>query len=113
MRVTSIASQLGGILIGHLMESKHDDVISSFVAQGMTRICEILTNMADTLSRYSILPALSLDGIIHLEVLDHSFNSDEFQNFIEGVLDQMQPWPLPPVCARNGQCEYPQGSWYL
>lgn len=45
--------------------------------------------------RYSILPALSLDGILHLEVLDHSFNGKEFCSFVEGVLDQMQPWPLP------------------
>jgi hypothetical protein len=45
--------------------------------------------------RYSILPALSLDGILHLEVLDHSFTGDEFCDFVEGVLDRMQPWPLP------------------
>jgi hypothetical protein len=45
--------------------------------------------------RYSILPALSLDSILHLEVLDHSFTGDEFCDFVEGVLDQMQPWPLP------------------
>ncbi|KAF8234675.1 hypothetical protein L208DRAFT_1260865 [Tricholoma matsutake] len=45
--------------------------------------------------RYSILPALSLDGILHLEVLDHSFTGEDFADFIEGVLDQMQPWPLP------------------
>ena len=46
-------------------------------------------------SRYSILPALSLDGILHLEVLDHSFTGEEFQDFVAGVLDQMQPWPMP------------------
>ena len=45
--------------------------------------------------RYSILPALSLDGILHLEVLDHSFSGKEFADFVEGVLNQMQPWPLP------------------
>ncbi|KAI0782607.1 hypothetical protein C8Q75DRAFT_690989, partial [Abortiporus biennis] len=38
---------------------------------------------------------LSLDGIIHLEVLDRPFTGDDFAQFIEGVLDQMQPWPLP------------------
>ncbi|KAM6497033.1 hypothetical protein JOM56_007506, partial [Amanita muscaria] len=38
---------------------------------------------------------LSLDGILHLEVLDHAFTGAEFQDFIRGVLDQMQPWPLP------------------
>jgi len=45
--------------------------------------------------RYSILPALSLDGILHLEVLDHSFSGEEFQDFVKGVLDRMQPWPMP------------------
>jgi len=45
--------------------------------------------------RYSILPALSLDGILHLEVLDHSFTGEEFRDFVTGVLDQMQPWPMP------------------
>lgn len=47
------------------------------------------------LHRYSILPAISLDGIIHLKVIDHAFNGHEFANFVWGVLDQMQPWPLP------------------
>jgi len=45
--------------------------------------------------RYSILPAISLDGVIHLEVIDHAFNGHEFANFVRGLLDQMQPWPLP------------------
>jgi hypothetical protein len=45
--------------------------------------------------RYSILPALSLDGILHLEVSDHSFSGEEFIDFVGGLLDQMQPWPLP------------------
>ena len=38
---------------------------------------------------------MSLDGILHLEVQDHPFSGEEFGNFIEGVLDRMQPWPLP------------------
>jgi DDE superfamily endonuclease len=42
-----------------------------------------------------ILPALSLAGILHLEVLDHSFTGEEFTDFIESILDCMQPWPLP------------------
>jgi hypothetical protein len=28
-------------------------------------------------------------------VLDHAFTGDEFIDFIQGVLDRMQPWPLP------------------
>ena len=43
--------------------------------------------------RYSILPALSLDGIIGLEVVDQSFTVAMFNKFVEGLLDQMNPWP--------------------
>jgi hypothetical protein len=92
-KVTSIASLFDGIMLGHLVESRHDGVIFLSVAQGM--ICEIYINAADMLFRYSILPALSLDGVVHLEVLDHPFNGEEFGDFVEGVLDRMQPWPLP------------------
>ena len=50
--------------------------------------------MCSCFSRYSILPALSLDGILHLEVLDHAFTGKEFKDFVTGVLNWMQPWPL-------------------
>ena len=42
--------------------------------------------------RYSILPALSLNGIIALKVLDHSFTALTFNEFIKGLLDQMNLW---------------------
>ena len=54
-----------------------------------------LVNALIVCSRYSILPALSLDGILHLEVLDRSFTGKDFHNFVSGVLDRMQPWPMP------------------
>ncbi|KAI0682755.1 hypothetical protein BC835DRAFT_1298083, partial [Cytidiella melzeri] len=45
--------------------------------------------------RYSILPAMSLDGLMHMEVYNHPITGVEFADFVEGVLDWMQPWPLP------------------
>ena len=30
-----------------------------------------------------------------MEVLDHSFSGEEFIDFVSGLLNQMQPWPLP------------------
>ncbi|TFK57963.1 hypothetical protein BDN72DRAFT_749356, partial [Pluteus cervinus] len=45
--------------------------------------------------RYSMLPALSLDGILYTKVQDHTFDGDDFHEFIEELLDHMQPWPLP------------------
>ena len=45
--------------------------------------------------RYSILPALSLNGILHVEVFDHAIKGDNFLSFVEGLVECMQPWPLP------------------
>ena len=45
--------------------------------------------------RYSILPVLSLDGILHIKVFDHAINGINFLSFVEGLLEHMQPWPLP------------------
>ncbi|KZV93991.1 hypothetical protein EXIGLDRAFT_612228, partial [Exidia glandulosa HHB12029] len=43
--------------------------------------------------RYSVLPALSLDGILHAFVQDHSYTSDEFLHFIDQLLLRMNPYP--------------------
>ena len=44
--------------------------------------------------RFSVLPALSLnDGILHCDIVEGSFDSQLFYQFIERLLDQMQPFP--------------------
>lgn len=46
--------------------------------------------------RYSVLPALSLnDGILHCDIVEGSFDSQLFYQFIQRLLDQMQPYPAP------------------
>ncbi|KAF8240476.1 hypothetical protein L208DRAFT_1232809, partial [Tricholoma matsutake] len=45
--------------------------------------------------RYSLLPALSLNGIIHAKIVEGSFTTTLFHDFIEGLLDCMQPFPAP------------------
>ena len=45
--------------------------------------------------RYSILPTLSLDGILHSEVFNHTITGADFCIFVAGLLNRMQPWPLP------------------
>ena len=42
-----------------------------------------------------MLPALSLDGIIALDIVEGSYNTRLFAHFINGLLDQMNPFPLP------------------
>ena len=45
--------------------------------------------------RYSILPAITLDGIIECMIIDGSFNTELFTIFIEDLLRKMRPFPAP------------------
>ncbi|KAH9973656.1 hypothetical protein BJV77DRAFT_936048, partial [Russula vinacea] len=42
-----------------------------------------------------ILPALSLDGILHIEVVEKVITGDDFRRFVQGLLLCMNEWPLP------------------
>lgn len=46
-------------------------------------------------AKYSILPALSLDGVLHLEVVENAVTGAAFRQFVEGLLPLMNKWPLP------------------
>jgi hypothetical protein len=46
-------------------------------------------------TKYSILPAISLDGILHLEVVENAIAGADFRRFVEGLLLCMNAWPLP------------------
>ncbi|KAA1479855.1 hypothetical protein DENSPDRAFT_741025, partial [Dentipellis sp. KUC8613] len=45
--------------------------------------------------RYSLLPAISLDGIMALDIIEGAFTSLTFAEFIDGLLDRMNPFPGP------------------
>lgn len=47
------------------------------------------------LARYSILPALSLDGLLYSDVRAGSFDGDGFLEFLDGLLEFMNPYPAP------------------
>lgn len=38
---------------------------------------------------------MSLDGVLHLDVLAGSYNAASFNSFIDGLLDNMNPYPGP------------------
>jgi hypothetical protein len=42
-----------------------------------------------------MLPTLTLDGIIHLDIVEGSFDGQSFIRFLHGLLDVMQPYPAP------------------
>jgi hypothetical protein len=43
-------------------------------------------------SSYSVLPALSLDGVIHVKIAENAFNTETFNEFIMGLLPKMNPY---------------------
>ncbi|KAF8594905.1 hypothetical protein BDV93DRAFT_458101, partial [Ceratobasidium sp. AG-I] len=52
-----------------------------------------------------ILPALSLDGIIHVEIREGSFTAQTFYEFIEGLLAFMQPYPAANSVILMDNCQ--------
>jgi DDE superfamily endonuclease len=48
------------------------------------------------LSRFSVLPAISLtDGVLYCSIVEGSFCTETFSQFIERLLDKMEPYPSP------------------
>lgn len=50
----------------------------------------LFTNASVT--SYSVLPALSLDGIIHVSVVENAFNMESFNKFIDELTDRMNAY---------------------
>jgi hypothetical protein len=66
-----------------------------FVRDRRYRVSPHLTPLLIVFNRYSLLPALAIDGVIHVKIVEGSFTTVLFHEFIEGLLDQMQPFPRP------------------
>jgi len=54
--------------------------------------------------RYSVLPALSLDGMVYCHIVEGSYNTARFMDFIEGLPQQMQPYPSPKSVIVMDNC---------
>ncbi len=47
------------------------------------------------LYRYSLLPALTVNGIIYSHIKEGAYNGDQFMAWLEGLLEVMNPYPAP------------------
>jgi hypothetical protein len=53
-------------------------------------------SVTDISFRFSVLPALSLlNGIIHCDIVEGSFDTNAFYDFVSKLLDYMEPYPAP------------------
>ena len=56
------------------------------------------------LLRYSILPAIIIDGMIYCTIVEESFNSALFYNFITSLLEHMNLWPAQNSIIAINNC---------
>jgi hypothetical protein len=42
-----------------------------------------------------MLPGMSLDGVLHVDVVEGSYNFNSFDSFISGLLSRMDQYPGP------------------
>jgi transposase len=78
----------------------------SFEGSGTYLYYSIITWFTDPWNcRWSILPALSHDGMIYLSVREGAYNSDMFLEFIASLLTQMQPFPAPKSVVVLDNCK--------
>ncbi|KLO04995.1 hypothetical protein SCHPADRAFT_839921, partial [Schizopora paradoxa] len=54
--------------------------------------------------RYSILPAITLDGIIECTIIEGSFNTERFTSFIKDLVLKMSPFPAPKSVIVMDNC---------
>ncbi len=54
-----------------------------------------LDHLADMHCSFSILPALSLDGFLFASIVEGSYNAALFAEFVETLLEHMNPFPGP------------------
>ncbi|KIK91894.1 hypothetical protein PAXRUDRAFT_148456, partial [Paxillus rubicundulus Ve08.2h10] len=52
-----------------------------------------------------VLPALSLEGILHCDIVERSFCMESFKHFIEGLLGHMQPFLAPNLVIVMDNCQ--------
>ena len=69
----------------------------AFFVRGRRYVISSLSyTYANNIESFSVLPAISLnDGILACNIVEGSFCTATFSNFIDGLLDNMQQYPAP------------------
>ena len=77
---------------GHSLAPVLRGMIILFVGSGESSVsCGFMFH--SFFQRYSILPAMSLDGILHLAIQDSPYTALQFNSFIEALLENMNQFP--------------------
>ena len=76
----------------HQLVPTYISITTLFKAKGNASLLK--KNDANIAFRYSILFTLSLEDVLHLNILNSSFMVASFYNFVNGLLNNMNSFPL-------------------
>ena len=96
---------MAGLFVGSMQQN---DVIS-FGVEGVHPFSFPVECHLILVPRYSVLPALCLDGVIWLKIVEGSFTTELFTNFIKGLLMQMNDFPEKSVILMDN-CHIHKGE---
>ena len=91
MNLHATDSQLNEDLAGHLLVSEYDGEMYIFEESG--RLLTTFSVSCYREARFQVLPAISLSGVLHLDVLTSAWTGEEFRSFIDVLLDNMNTYP--------------------
>jgi hypothetical protein len=65
-----------------------------FVVHGVS-LFNVVIIVVSARPRYSILPAITTSGIIYSHIKTGSYNGEQFLDWLEGLLQVVNPYPAP------------------
>lgn len=94
MNPHAIDGQLAARTVGLFVATDRVAATTSSEASGATQYLHPLL-LSNLLYSYSILPAMSLDGVLALGLQLGALTRNDFIAFLEMLLDNMNPFPQP------------------
>jgi hypothetical protein len=82
-------------MVGVIEEYVHGNaaILSGELGASSMPFSKVRTDLQ--LFSYSVLPAITVDGIIYSHIKIGGYNGDQFIEYLEGLLSQMNPYPAP------------------
>lgn len=85
---------------------EHASVAILYVEPGMPFFDhDTVRHAYPSITSYSMLPAITVDGIIYSHIKIGSYNGNQFLEWLEGVLGVMNPYPAPHSVLILDNCQ--------
>ena len=96
-----IVEEPGLYMVGKPLK-KHFSVVADGISV-LVVLCGI--SLTTVSSRFSVLPEMALNGIIHCDIVEGAFETELFYTFISHLLDVMEPFTAPNSVIVMDNCQ--------